>query len=57
MAYSRRLGMVFAVLLALMSANSVYDRYHDVTDVAGGLLVGRAAIALEPLVSRCERRQ
>ena len=41
--YRRRLGALLTPLVALLCIGAVYDRYHYVSDVAGGLVVGIAA--------------
>jgi membrane-associated phospholipid phosphatase len=44
--YAPKLGLALTPFVALLSVGAVYDRYHYVSDIAVGILLGLAAVAL-----------
>jgi membrane-associated phospholipid phosphatase len=44
--YAPKLGRVLTPFVVLLSVGAVYDRYHYVSDVVGGIVVGIAATGL-----------
>jgi membrane-associated phospholipid phosphatase len=49
--YRQVLGAALTPLVALLCVGAVYDRYHYVSDVVGGLVVGLAAVSCLRIVT------
>lgn len=52
--YRKRMALVFTPLVIILCISTVYNRYHYVSDVAGGIVVGLAAFCFGKRVYREE---